>query len=131
MILTFLISFSLICLERETTSTFWRNAAIIAGAVVGAIAGLGLIVGLAVAIKKGKLPGMKSKGKGPRRRRLSSASSSSSSSDESDKASKQKRRPKTALRSKTKVKLPPVQPNVDKLPELPIAQKSKIPPISK
>ncbi|XP_048756580.2 bone morphogenetic protein 1-like [Ostrea edulis] len=117
--------------ERETTSTPWKNVAIIAGAVVGGIIGVALIAGLAIAIKRGKLPGMKSKGH--KRRRLSSASSMSSisSSDESDNEAKRKRRPKTALRSKTKVKLPPVKANVDKLPKLPLSIKSKIPPISK
>ncbi|XP_062598422.1 tolloid-like protein 2 [Saccostrea cucullata] len=117
--------------EREKESTFWQDVALIAGVTVAAIVAVGLIVGLAVAAKKGKLPGMKS-GK-PKKRRLSVSSVSSSSSDsDSDNEAKKKRRPKTALRSKTKVKLPPVQSsNVDKLPTLPISKQGKLPPIAK
>lgn len=102
----------------------------IAGATIAGIAAVAIIVGLAVAAKKGKLPGMKSSG--PKKRRLS-VSSLSSSSDESDKESSNKRkRPKTALRSKTKVRLPPVKSaKVETLPKVSIKGQSKLPPIAK
>lgn len=118
--------------EVEQTSTFWRDVALIAGATIAGIAAVAIIVGLAVAAKRGKLPGMKSSG--PKKRRLSVSSiSSSSSSDESDKESGNKRkRPKTALRSKTKVRLPPVRSaKIDTLPKVSIKGQSKLPPIAK
>lgn len=105
----------------------------IAGATTAGIAAVAIIVGLAVAAKKGKLPGMKSRGPKKRRLSVSSLSSSSSSSDESDKESSNKRkRPKTALRSKTKVRLPPVKSaKVETLPKVSIKGQSKLPPIAK
>uniref|UniRef100_K1R8M5 Cubilin n=1 Tax=Magallana gigas TaxID=29159 RepID=K1R8M5_MAGGI len=119
--------------EVEKTSTFWRDVALIAGATIAGIAAVAIIVGLAVAAKKGKLPGMKSSGPKKRRLSVSSLSSSSSSSDESDKESSNKRkRPKTALRSKTKVRLPPVKSaKVETLPKVSIKGQSKLPPIAK
>lgn len=119
--------------EVEKTSTFWRDVALIAGATIAGIAAVAIIVGLAVAAKRGKLPGMKSSGPKKRRLSVSSLSSSSSSSDESDKESSNKRkRPKTALRSKTKVRLPPVKSaKVETLPKVSIKGQSKLPPIAK
>lgn len=119
--------------EVEKTSTFWRDVALIAGATIAGIAAVGIIAGLAVAAKKGKLPGMKSSGPKKRRLSVSSVTSSSSSSDESDKESSNKRkRPKTALRSKTKVRLPPVKSaKIETLPKVSIKGQSKLPPIAK
>ena len=114
--------------EREESSTFWRDVAVIAGATIGGIAAVAIIAGLAVAAKKGKLPFNKSSKPKKRRLSVSSVSSSDSSGDESSR----KRRPKTALRSKTKVRLPPVQSaNLGSLPKPSLSAQSKLPPIVK
>lgn len=100
--------------------------------IITIVAIVKIVLIIAGLIWKGKLPCLKSTKPKKRRFRYHSGSSNSSS-DESDKESSNKRkRPKTALRSKTKVRLPPVKSaKVETLPKVSIKGQSKLPPIAK